>query len=280
MASVTAAVPAAGPQLWWQSCLSRQPLRWTDGKAIYVDVKQDIVPDTQTGVSASRWTNMRRHHHDWLMREFGILPDRSRLIDVGCGQSQFRDLIGRFDVCGIDHFPYPGADVVADFAEALPLADGCADAAMLSNVLEHLYEPRVLLAECLRVLRPGAPLFVVVPFMIKLHQTPHDFHRYTEFALAAMARDCGFAGVRIERLGNIFDVYDIDRWIRANLIRSSTTGWRRLAARALIKLQNETERTLMRVIPSELRGATDTVGFPQSYGMFARRPAVTSARGL
>ena len=121
------------------------------------------------------------------------------------------------------------------------------------------------------MLRPGGRILVVVPFLIKIHQAPYDFHRHTEFALAAMARECGFAECRIDSVGNIFDVYDIDRWVRANLIRASTTGIRRFAARALIRIQNQAEGALRRILPSSLTAAADSVGFPQSYGMVARR---------
>jgi SAM-dependent methyltransferase len=265
-------MPVRSPLPWWTECLARSPLRWQDGKALYTEVKSDIVPDTQEDVVPARWTNMRRHHHGWLARELAALPDGTRLLDIGCGQSQFRDLIGRFALCGIDHFPYPGADIVAEFSAGLPLQDRTVEAVMLSNVLEHIYEPLRLLAECQRVLRPGGQIFVVVPFVIKIHQAPYDFHRYTEFALAAMARDCGFVECRLDPVGNIFDVYDIDRWVRANLIRARTAGLRRFAARALIKIQNETERALQRILPSGLAAATDDLGFPQSYGMVARRP--------
>ncbi len=45
----------------------------------------------------------------------------------------------------------------------LPFADASFDGAILDNVLEHLDEPTQLLAEILRVLRPGASFVVGVP---------------------------------------------------------------------------------------------------------------------
>ena len=52
-------------------------------------------------------------------------------------------------------------------------------------------------------------LLVVVPFMIRLHQGPHDFLRYTRFMLDYLLEKTGYRDVEIEEVGDIFDLHEI-----------------------------------------------------------------------
>lgn len=65
----------------------------------------------------------------------------------------------------VDLDPGHRPDIVASIAHVPMLADGTADAIWCAHCLEHLYAheaPRVL-AESLRLLKPGARLFLIVP---------------------------------------------------------------------------------------------------------------------
>ncbi|MFJ3788542.1 methyltransferase domain-containing protein [Kitasatospora sp. NPDC090091] len=93
--------------------------------------------------------------------------------DLGCGRGPTLAAFARrfpgARLVGLDHSPagvdaarellagHPGgADLrVADLAQPLPLAAGCADAVVSYNVLECLADPAALLREVSRVLRPG-----------------------------------------------------------------------------------------------------------------------------
>ena len=48
-------------------------------------------------------------------------------------------------------------------AERLPLSDACIDAVVMSQVLEHMPEPRAVLAEATRVLKPGGRILILLP---------------------------------------------------------------------------------------------------------------------
>ncbi|MFE0464727.1 class I SAM-dependent methyltransferase [Kitasatospora sp. NPDC058965] len=54
----------------------------------------------------------------------------------------------------------PRIEVLDGCGEALPLPDGCADAAWLGSVLHHLADPAATARELRRVLRPGAPVLI------------------------------------------------------------------------------------------------------------------------
>jgi SAM-dependent methyltransferase len=114
---------------------------------------------------------------------------RGRLLDVGCGHvplyDTYRSLVSE-NVC-IDWentlHANPHLDHTVDLTGPLPFGDAVFDTVLLTDVLEHIPEPMKLVAEIARVLRPGGRLIAGVPFLYWLHEEPHDYYRYTEFAL-------------------------------------------------------------------------------------------------
>src|SRR5207244_3632673 len=69
-------------------------------------------------------------------------------------------------------------DVVAD-AGRIPFKDGSVDAVILCEVLEHVSDPAVVIAEIVRVLRPSGTLCGSVPFVMPVHKDPGDYYRFT-----------------------------------------------------------------------------------------------------
>lgn len=135
-----------------------------------------------------------------------------RLLDLGCGQVP---LYGMYrphvqEICCIDWdssaHSLTHVDMSCDLNEPLPLENESYDTILLSDVLEHIFEPRRLLAEMSRVLRPGGNLLMSVPFMYWIHEAPHDYFRYTEFALRRMAKERGMKVVVLEPIGGAVDV--------------------------------------------------------------------------
>ncbi|GAB3897562.1 hypothetical protein GCM10027612_54120 [Microbispora bryophytorum subsp. camponoti] len=82
-----------------------------------------------------------------------------RVVDLGCGGTKQHP--GNI---GIDLRPGPEADVLADLAHGVPLADASVDQIFVVHVLEHLADYLPLLRECHRVLRPGGVLHVLAPW--------------------------------------------------------------------------------------------------------------------
>lgn len=78
--------------------------------------------------------------------------------------------------------------VFAD-GQKLPIRSGSIDVVVLANVLEHLPDPAVCLAEVQRVLRGSGVCIVEVPFLYPLHDAPLDFTRWTAYGLAKLFRE-------------------------------------------------------------------------------------------
>ena len=65
----------------------------------------------------------------------------------------------------------------------MPIKDNSYNTIIATEVLEHCFEPEILLKEIYRVLKPGGLLFFTVPFVWNFHETPYDAYHYTPFAL-------------------------------------------------------------------------------------------------
>ena len=123
-------------------------------------------------------------------------PHGARVLDAGAGEQQYRWLFDHTEYVscdfgrGDDAWNYSGLGALCDL-EALPWATETFDVCLLTEVLEHLARPDRVMAEVARTLRPGGRVYVTVPFAFPEHQVPHDFHRYTSFALRRLAETNG-----------------------------------------------------------------------------------------
>ena len=80
------------------------------------------------------------------------------------------------------------------------MADGTYDLVLCSQVLEHIPEPVIVLKEIRRVLKPDGQAWLSAPLFYEEHETPYDFHRYTQFAWRRMAAEAGFTVESLEWL--------------------------------------------------------------------------------
>ena len=136
---------------------------------------------------------------------------RGRLLDLGCGQVPLYGMYRAHvhSVTCIDWTagtPLDHVDQLCDLGQPLPLADASFDTIVLSDVLEHVPDPVLLWREMARVLAPGGAIVMNVPFFYWLHAHPHDYYRYTQFALERFVAISGLSLVMLEPLGGLADV--------------------------------------------------------------------------
>jgi SAM-dependent methyltransferase len=152
------------------------------------------------------------HHlhlvYRYLMRDLREqLPTLTgRVVDAGCGLQPYRHLLGPgvTEYVGVDRKgPLTAPDVEGDVL-ALPLPDASFDAALSTQVLEHVTDPALALREIARVLRPGGRLVLTCPGTWPHHETPYDFFRYTRFGLEHLLRAAGLEVVEIREQGGVW----------------------------------------------------------------------------
>jgi SAM-dependent methyltransferase len=98
------------------------------------------------------------------------------LVDVGCGNAAlFRELEGHaFRYVGVDLLRYPDFPphlelVLSNLdANTIPISDGAADVAVSAETIEHVENPRALMRELVRIVRPGGWVIVTTPNQLSL----------------------------------------------------------------------------------------------------------------
>jgi SAM-dependent methyltransferase len=137
---------------------------------------------------------------------------KGRLLDLGCGEvplyAAYRDLVG--DVVCVDWsrsvHDVSHLDQEADLTRPLPFSSASFDTIILSDVLEHIPVPDLLWQEMARLLAPGGRLIMNVPFYYSIHEEPHDYYRYTEYALRRFVAGSGLDLVALEPIGGAPEV--------------------------------------------------------------------------
>ncbi|MFB3828700.1 MAG: class I SAM-dependent methyltransferase [Bryobacteraceae bacterium] len=135
------------------------------------------------------------------------LAPEARVLDAGAGEGQyaryFKRAVGVDLAVGDPRWNYSRLDVIADLA-ALPFRGGAFEAAIHIVTLEHVREPACVLGEIARALAPGGRLLLAAPHEWEVHQSPHDYYRYTRHGLEYLLGKAGLEPVEIRPVGGYF----------------------------------------------------------------------------
>lgn len=140
------------------------------------------------------------------------LSQGARLLDLGCGRGEMLQAFAQagLDVQGLDQaqdagscsqgLPICQADITKD---RYPFPDGSFDAVFLKSVIEHVWDPGHMLAEILRILRPGGRIIVLTPdfssCVREFYEDPTHVRPYITRSLLLLLDMGGYAQVQSER---------------------------------------------------------------------------------
>ena len=126
------------------------------------------------------------------IREVSVRLGEGRVVlDAGAGEARHRRYFERSRYIALDSrygnvkWDYSNLDVCGDLGN-IPLLDASVDCILCMVVLEHTRDPRRVLGEFARVLKPGGTLVMVVPFLWEEHQIPHDYFRFTRYGVRSL----------------------------------------------------------------------------------------------
>lgn len=151
---------------------------------------------------------------DSMWEAFGV-PEAAAIVEIGAGTGMFaREFAERMPsgtLYAVDSEPamlewmrehlgaLSPADIVVTDADAgsVPLADGIADLVYSVNLHHELDDPSRMLAEALRLLRPGGTVAIVDWKAEKTPKGPPLEHRVSAGQIASQLVSAGFEAVRI-----------------------------------------------------------------------------------
>lgn len=137
---------------------------------------------------------------------------RGRCVDVGAGTAPYQKFV----------VPYTSEYIVADYADTrksmfsreegvfvqadvmnLPFDNATMDTVLLTQVLEHVIDPKKALRETQRILREEGVLILSAPFIYQAHAEPYDFWRFSEYGLQHLITQEGFEIIEFHHQGYI-----------------------------------------------------------------------------
>ncbi len=134
-----------------------------------------------------------------------------RMLDFGCGRKPYENLFSVTEYIGLDmeqtghDHRNSKVDVFYD-GRHIPLPDNSFDALVCSEVLEHVFDPDIILQEIRRVLKPEAMVLVTVPFCWNEHEVPYDYARYSSFGIVHLLKKNGFQVLEVKKSGHFSQV--------------------------------------------------------------------------
>jgi SAM-dependent methyltransferase len=165
------------------------------------------------------------------------IPDRSFVLDCGSGECPYKKYFRHTNYVAVDFaagdpdWDYSCLDVIADLHE-LPFSADTFDVIICTEVLEHVKNPLIVLAEINRIGVKGATVYLTIPFLVGCHQEPYDYFRYTPFALRELAEKSGLDLIDIKPGGGFFILLAILlARIPDYFFPPSLTGWSRWLTR-------------------------------------------------
>ena len=126
-------------------------------------------------------------------------PPQGRVLDYGCADIPYR----RFFPPSVDYIAAdipgnPDATLMINPDGTVPVPDDHVDVVLSTQVLEHVKDPALYLAECHRMLRPGGRLLLSTHGFMVYHPDPVDLWRWTSAGLQEAVNRSGLETLRCE----------------------------------------------------------------------------------
>jgi len=205
-----------------------------------IPIRRGASAVSRVAYAARQWVDLQLLTCTRFLRP-RLIHLKGEVLDVGCGEMPFRSFLPKdvrylgLDVPEAVSFGMrEHADIVVFDGVKIPFPDRSWDVILCTEVLEHTPEPETLVAEMLRVLRPGGTLLMTVPFSTRVHHSPHDYQRFTRFRLVLLLS--GFQTVEVLERGNDYAVIANKMIVLCARLVSERNWIKRIVALAVVVL--------------------------------------------
>jgi SAM-dependent methyltransferase len=130
-----------------------------------------------------------------------------KMMDFGCGSKPYKSFINVSEYVGVDFenegHPHVNEEIDVFYdGKNLPFENQYFDSVLCSEVLEHVFDINATLKEINRVMKNGSPILITCPFVWNEHEIPHDYARYSRFALEDILSKNNFEIIHFSKSGN------------------------------------------------------------------------------
>lgn len=232
-------------------------------------------------VKGFRFNSSRKRLY-WENENFArSIPPGSMVLDAGAGNAPYKHLVSHANYESADFEKvdkeYAKSTYVCDLND-IPVEDGRYDFVLFNQVMEHLPEPRLVLKELFRVMKPGGRLIYTGPLFYEEHEQPYDFFRYTSFGVQLLFQQAGFAVQRLDWLEGYFGTvaYQMNRMgqylpTRPSSIARGVLGVVLCPLMILLKAQMIALSVLFHWLETRMK-YTDR-GYPKNYVAVVAKPS-------
>ena len=182
------------------------------------------LPATALGIWAIRALPRARRLVDSSMRFIPRACSGRRLLDVGAGNGAYLLSVrsAGWEIVGVEPDPAAaavarrtGLDVREGSIHSLQSGDGTFDVITMNHVIEHVHEPRKVLSEAFRLLRPGGILYLETPNIESYGhrrfgrhwrglEPPRHLVLFNWNSLEALLSEVGFAQIERRRRSGVY----------------------------------------------------------------------------
>lgn len=165
-------------------------------------------------------------YHQWSILTFvkkssEKIKSNDKIIDIGAGELRYKKYFEHSsyvsqDLCiGDGDWFFDDIDIKSSVYN-IPVSEKCFNYVLCTQVLEHLEFPEKAFEEFSRILKTGGEMFLTVPLGQGEHQAPHDYYRYTKYALRGLGERHGLKLTEINPQGGIFINLEYILWQSVN----------------------------------------------------------------
>jgi len=174
----------------------------------------------------------------FVINQLKRLPDRSKILDAGCGSQRYRQycehldykaqdfgqyrtdekkMLGSERAGDTDVYPYGKLDYIGDIWK-IDAADETFDVILCTEVIEHVPYPNETIREFSRLLKPKGMLILTAPSNCLRHMDPYFF--YSGFSDRWFQKILSENNLIIESLEAVGDYYS---WLAVEMARTAAS---------------------------------------------------------